>query len=194
MSRTRIVSLARILAITFLVVTGTPSSHAYDPPHPADVIYKPPAGEWNGWKIYLSPAHHYNGPKQGCGNYVEDDNMHLVAHSAGHITTLGQGSLVDRGYRVRIGHGDPGNAVTRSNNWGSDRHISMHSNASGQDQCGGSGRGTRVFYYPGSTNGQDLAGALRDTVGALTVLDLPTRSPPHGPRGAVRHEYACGIP
>jgi hypothetical protein len=41
----------------------------------------------------------------------------------------------------------------------------LHSNASGQDQCGGSGRGTRVFYYPGSTQGQNLSDKLRDTVG-----------------------------
>ncbi len=158
---------ARLAIVTVVMaIASVPSpTFAHDSDnHPADDIYQPMT--WNGWRIYLSPAHHWTGPKYGCGDYVEDDNMPRVAQHAAHIASLGAGSLQDRGYRVRVGKGDPDDNVDRSNAWNADRHIAMHSNASGNAQCGGSGRGTRVFYYSGSTQGQDLAGRLRTHVGA----------------------------
>lgn len=130
--------------------------------HPSDELYEHPP-TWNGRKIYLSPAHHWSGPKYGCGSYVEDDNMLRVAREAG-IWDNG-GSLWDRGYKVRVGRGDPDDNVQHSNNWGSNRHIPLHSNAHGNDQCGASNGGTIAFYYPGSGTGEDLARALKNKVG-----------------------------
>jgi hypothetical protein len=118
--------------------------------HPPDDIYIPAGG--NGWKIYLSPAHHWTGPNYGCDNYVEDDNMPLVALYAGILGSGGDGSLYDRGYSVRLGRGDPDDNVMRANAWGSDRYIALHSNAMGDAQCGAgaAGAGTWAYYRPGS--------------------------------------------
>jgi N-acetylmuramoyl-L-alanine amidase len=96
--------------------------------------------------------------------------MPRVAQHAAHIHSA---SLQDRGYKVRVGKGDPDDNVERSNSWNADRHIPMHSNASGSAQCGGSGRGTRVFYYPGSTKGEDLARKLKNKVGEVCSCSSP---------------------
>jgi len=135
--------------------------------HPNDYSYGPGAGNWNGWKIYLSPAHHWTGPKHGCGSYVEDDNMPLVAIAAATFSPTPRAnlSLVGRGYRVHVGRGDPDDNVDSSNAWAADRHIALHSNASGNEQCGGVGRGTRVFYKSGSAQGEELAMFLAEKVG-----------------------------
>lgn len=131
--------------------------------HPADEFYTNPPS-WNGKKIYLSPAHHWSGPNQGCGSYVEDDNMLLVARQAGILDN--GGSLWDRGYKVRVGRGDPDDNTERSNSWGSNRHIPLHSNAHSMSTgCGFSTGGTQVFYSPGSSNGQNLANKLENKVG-----------------------------
>ena len=128
-----------------------------------DEIYQPTT--WNGYRIYLSPSDQPNG---GCGDYVEATNMHRVAHSAAVGTTLGAGSLQDRGYKVRIRHGTLTEGVARSNGWPSDRHIPLHSNARSGSQCGYSSGGTQTFYYPGSTRGQDLARKLKNLIGEVS--------------------------
>jgi hypothetical protein len=135
--------------------------------HPPDDIYIPADG--NGWKIYLSPAHHWTGPNYGCDNYVEDDNMPLVALYAGILASGGDGSLYDRGYSVRLGRGDPDDNVMRANAWGSDRYIALHSNAKGDAQCGAgaANAGTWAYYRPGSPASQNLAMGLKNKVGAV---------------------------
>jgi N-acetylmuramoyl-L-alanine amidase len=157
-----------------LIAVGILPAGAHDSDdHPPDHIYLP--AQWNGFRIYLSPAHHWGGPKYGCNGYIEDNNMHQVAHEAGHRTTLGAGSLRDRGYRVRLGHGDPDDNVERSNGWNADRHIAIHSNAHGSAPCGESEGGTVVFHYPGSTVGAALAAELLAHVGPSSPGTLSER-------------------
>lgn len=99
--------------------------------------------------------------------------MHAAAHSAANGDP--GGDFVDRGYKVRVGHGDPDDNVQRSNGWGaggSDRHIVLHSNAHPKSTgCGFSNGGTIVFYYPGSSNGQDLATKLKNKLGGVSPGD-----------------------
>lgn len=135
----------------------------------SDDYYWPGSSNWNGYAIYLSPAHHWNGWKWGCDDYAEDFWMQngIVPAAAS-----GEGSdLQARGYYVRVGAADPDENVIRSNGWlssGSDYHIPIHSNAHGSDNCGSysaSQSGTIVFHYPGSAAGEGLADSLAYTVG-----------------------------
>jgi len=92
--------------------------------------------------------------------------MPLVAIAAATYTPTPRTdlSLVGRGYRVHVGRGDPDDNIDSSNTWEADRHIPMHSNATSEGECGGSGRGTRVFYTPGSAQGEELAMYLKEKV------------------------------
>jgi hypothetical protein len=157
--------LVFVLTLLVVVLASAPPGVTHDSDnHPPDDIYIPSGG--NGWKIYLSPAHHWAGPNYGCDNYVEDNNMPLVGLYAGVLATGGDGSLYDRGYSVRLGHGDPDDNVMRSNAWGSDRYIALHSNAKGSAQCGAGAAGAGTWaYYRGSTISQDLAMRLKNKVG-----------------------------
>lgn len=115
---------------------------------------------YNGNKIYLSPAKHNN---PGCGSYLEGENMRKVAHHSAHKGNLG--NFQQRGYKVRVGHAGYQNNSARSNNWGSKRHIPLHSNAAGSSQCSGGGGGTITFYKPGCGLCEDLARKLKNKIG-----------------------------
>ena len=158
-----------VAAVILVLASSVAQAHDSDS-HPDDHIRGPGAGNWNGYRIYLSPAHHWGGEKQGCGDYLEEENMHLVAHRAGFSDPAG---LLARGYKVRIGHGDPDDNTERSNAWHSHRHIPLHSNASGNSPCAGTEGGTVVFHYPGSSVGADLAARLKNKVGVEPVSGSP---------------------
>lgn len=158
-------SVGCLFLATVVVMTSAQFAEAHrSNDHPPDTIYRPGTENFNGRKIYLSPAHHWAGPNRGCGNYVEDNNMPKVAKDA--ATGDPGGDLTDRGYKVRVGAGDPDDNVRRSNAWGSTRHIALHSNAHGSQECGASWGGTKAFYYPGSTKGRNLGKRLKNKVGA----------------------------
>ena len=150
--------LSLVALVGTAVVASVPGAQAAP-----DEIYQP--ATWNGYRIYLSPSDQSNG---GCGDYLEKTNMHKVAHSAATGTTMGSGSLQDRGYKVRIRHGTLTEGVARSNSWPSDRHIPLHSNARSSTQCGYSSGGTQTYYYPGSTKGEDLARKLKNLLGEVS--------------------------
>jgi hypothetical protein len=159
---------------------GSTSGNHHEHDGISDYTYLPspwPSG-WNGYYIYLSPAHHWVGWKWGCsetkagsssgGYYVEDLNMPQVAYEA---ASGAYTDLTDRGYYVRVGRADPDENVIRGNGWTSNyshtRYIVLHSNGNSLDGklCNGGATGTRTIYYPGSTNGQDLANELLYTLG-----------------------------
>lgn len=165
-ARSRLAVLVGIVVLVALLVTPMARAHDSDN-HQEDHIRVP--GKWNGFRIYLSPAHHWNGEKHGCGDYVEDDNMHGVAHRA----TTDPSGLLARGYKVRIGHGDPDDNTDRSNAWRSHRHVALHSNASEDAPCTGTEGGTVGFHYPGSAVGEALAAKLMNKVGVEPVSGSP---------------------
>jgi hypothetical protein len=97
-----------------------------------------------------------------------------AAHDVANID-LGRGDdfsgLTFRGYKVRVGQGDPDENTARSNSWGSNAHIPMHSNA--VEGAGGtcanrpaSNRGTWEIYHGGDGNG--LAVEIKQTIDSLS--------------------------
>lgn len=59
--------------------------------------------------------------------------------------------------------GDISKAITESNAWGSDYHISCHTNA-----FNGIVAGTRVFYYPGNEKGKAMADSVSKHLAPIT--------------------------
>lgn len=106
----------------------------------ANTTYYPPAGTWNGYKVYLSPAYHVP-DNVGCDNYQESAGASNIANAA-------KNTLLSYGYQVRIGSGDYQANTTDSNAWGSSVHVPIHSNAgtwdcTGQNSANG---GTWLIY------------------------------------------------
>ncbi|NOX24028.1 MAG: hypothetical protein GXP36_13205 [Actinobacteria bacterium] len=174
--RTAMRTLGLGIAIGLLLITPafghpgpTDGTDPYSVEHSgiSDATYWPPdAGiQYNGWKIYLSPAHHWTGYNHGCLEYVEDTQMVKAADEAAH----GAGwDLRARGYYVRVGAADPDENVARSNGWGSGskrRHIVIHSNANSGSSCPSSPEndGTTAMYV--SSSGKALAKNLWAKVG-----------------------------
>lgn len=124
---------------------------------------------YNGYKIYVSPAEH-GGANVGCDGFVEDYNMRLISRRLVDNVSLGAGSLVDRGYRVRLGTGNVSQNINSSNSWVPNRHIALHSNAGGSGSCPGrsAGEGTLAFYQPGRPLSNELANGLGERVGNIS--------------------------
>lgn len=118
----------------------------------ADNTYYP--DKTHGILVYLSPAKH-TPEKYGCDNYAESANAYQIALKA-------KDYLLARGYIVRVGTGDFQQNTTSSNNWGSDVHIPIHSNATTFD-CEGkdySKGGSWTMYETGDTSDQEIASDL----------------------------------
>lgn len=158
--------------VVFVGVYARPASahqygdERYTNNHTGDDFHYPGSTSYNGNKIYLSPAHHWDGWNYGCASYIEDRDMREIANRAAE-------ALRDRGFYARVGAGDPDDAVRRSNDWNSRRHISLHSNATEEHgECGNPEGGTLAFHHPNSSSGPDLAGHL--------LRELDSESPGDG--------------
>jgi N-acetylmuramoyl-L-alanine amidase len=154
---------------------GSSASNHHEHDDVPDWEFWPGDGDntWNGYRVYLSPAHHWQGRKFGCSyynsdgvavSYIEDSNMFLAALSAAD-------ALRQRGYAVRLGRADPDENTIRSNSWGANLHIAMHSNASTSDgtTCSGTRSGTQVYWS--SSAGLDLAHKLKNALGPSSPGD-----------------------
>lgn len=156
--KTRLVAVTLTVVITFLLVGSTVVSYA-------DVTYYP--SSWNGYKIYLSQAHIGGSDNIGCENFSERQGSIDLSYEA----AIGAGlNLVERGYKVRIGTGSYTTNVTSSNNWGSNYHIPLHSNAGVWDctypfDYYAASTGTVVMYYSTSTHGKGMSESFRVRVG-----------------------------
>lgn len=129
---------------------------------------------WNGYWIYLSPAHHYTGDNPGCSGYVEDQNMRSAAYA------LAQ-DLVGRQYRVRIGNGDPTQNTNESNAMvlAPRYHIPMHSNGSTTNGalCLGQRGGTEAYNVSGNAGGSYLAQEFVNKLGPVSPGSGDQRTP-----------------
>ncbi|GIU91627.1 MAG: hypothetical protein KatS3mg011_0533 [Acidimicrobiia bacterium] len=131
--------IATALSLSFLVPIGT----AF-----AGTTYWP--SPWNGIKVYLSPAKH-SPDNTGCDSFSENTEARDNALKA-------KDWLYSYNYAVRVGDGDYTQNTSDSNNWGSDVHIPIHSNAGTWDCTSPydySNGGTWTMYA--STNGRKLA-------------------------------------
>lgn len=103
--------------------------------------------------VYLSPStQEYNQFVTSAGS--EEYFMNLIADAM--IPYLGQFGI---DYYRNTPEMTAGSSLRDSNSKNVDFHIAIHSNASGPGQEGRN-RGTIVFYYPGSANGQRMADLL----------------------------------
>ena len=147
----------------------------------ADLTYDS-LSEWNGKKVYLSPARHSDAGSRGectgsdgMGDLNENTAAYRYAYYAASGNYVGSSTsdspyrnLRLRGYKVRIGRGTVSSAISNSNAWGADVHIPIHSNAR-SESCSStntSRHGTHIIYKSyGSTGGEGLSGFIKDTVG-----------------------------
>lgn len=149
-----------------------------------DLVYQP-YGNWNGYRIYLSPARHTNSGSRGeCGDKGENKLAYYAAWDAANTTywkdrynpDAPNRNLRARGYKVRIGRGTVSTAITRSNGWPADRHIVLHSNYLAGFTCGNNDAfrfGTHVIYRNGSVKGERLATQLKSALGEYDGLKSP---------------------
>jgi len=125
----------------------------------------PPVGSWNNVRVYLSPARHSDTGKRGeCDGASEN----ILAYNVAKATAV---ILASRGYHVRIGRGTFTSAWQRSNAWGADLHIVLHSNARGEG--GGCDAnpvnfGTMVLFKKTSPESLELATELKTHLGPLS--------------------------
>lgn len=164
---------------------------------------------YNGYKIFLSPAHHTTGDKYGCLvgpwgiTYHEERNMRDVAINVTNGGALANDGLVDRGYAVRIGSGDLYQNSDNANAWGAHRYIALHSNGTTSDgrTCSGTRGGTETYNYYGNSAGSYLAQELLNMLGSQSPgtgdkreprTDFPELSRPRMPVAYVEagfHDY-----
>jgi hypothetical protein len=124
-----------------------------------DVIY-PPTAASNGKRVYLSAAYHTAdaGARGECSVGGQVRTERFMARSLGQEIA---DELDGFGYRIRLGRGDPNENTSRSNTWGSNAHIPLHSNAAAGPCSGADGsiRGTWMIVRQGDPTG--LANDIR---------------------------------
>src|SRR5690554_4233917 len=76
-------------------------------------------------------------------------------------------------YGIDFSRNTPGmtasSSIAASNAGNYDFHLSLHSNASAPENAG-QNRGTIIFYYPSSTNGQRMAEIIRQNFTGIYPL------------------------
>lgn len=160
------------LLVSFIVFLATATLYLSPASADEDIIYMERGFEWNGKRIYLSAAWHTAdaGARGECrypdGTSRTERTMarNLGEDLADHtVQNVPYSGLTRRGYRVRLGRGDPNENTYRSNTWGANAHVPLHSNAaSGSGTCANREaniRGTWQIYRGG--DGSVLPGRLR---------------------------------
>lgn len=141
-----IISTCALLAATGILAVRVQGGQAYFP------------SEWNGRKVYLSPALHV--PENvGCDSYRESEGARLIA-------AVLKDSLLARNYAVMVGDQDYVANTSESNGWSSSVHVPIHSNAGAWD-CGGGAclsGGTWLMYQTGDGRDQQLAQPIVDSM------------------------------
>lgn len=169
--------LAAVFSITAALLTPTVAHAA-----PDQTFYPPYGVPQHGWRVYLSPAFHGTTPgvpadNTGCFGYSENSGARQIAF-------LVKDHLVANGFTVRIGGDNASVNTSRSNAWGPNFHIPIHSNAGGWN-CGwdvpgySSSGGTVVMYA--SSGGQQVSNYINFFLGPKTP----------GPHDRVCTDVAC---
>lgn len=123
--------------------------------------------------IYLSPSLQEWNPYVDGGN--EEYYMNLIADAMEPYLTASGVNFVRNTPDMTLRQ-----AINQSNAGNYDLHLAIHSNASGESQAG-KNRGVEVYYYPGSTKGQDFANTIATNYSQLypnseKVRTIPTTS------------------
>ena len=186
--RNRLPRLAAICSSGLLALSLTYTLLISPAPADDDIIY-PPKSSSNGKRIYLSAAWHTDQPgARGECDYpngtarTERYMARNIGRLAADFTFIDHGppaphvvpslsGLTERGFRVRLGRGDPNENTTRSNDWGANAHVPLHSNAFGSasgsctSRTGGN-RGTVQIYNQG--DGSVLPTRLKTQLEGIT--------------------------
>lgn len=129
----------------------------------ADTVYQPPAGTWNGERVYLSRACHDASdeipggpciPNEGCEGAADTTyNENVRSRDIIQAATYGAGArenFLERGYIVVIGNGTVRENISNSNGRDIAVHMPVHSNAFGRGlRCASNDRslfGTEGLY------------------------------------------------
>jgi N-acetylmuramoyl-L-alanine amidase len=146
-------------------------------------------------RIYLSPSTQEFNQFVNGGN--EEQYMNLIVDAM--IPVLQQNG-------IEFGRNTPdmtaGSSIRQSNAGNYDFHLAVHSNASGEAQAG-QNRGSIMFYYPGSANGQRMAEILQrnfreiyplpDLVRTVTTTNLGEVSQTRAPAVLIEVAYHDNI-
>ena len=107
-------------------------------------------------KVFLSPSNQ-DGNKYAYGNTNEMEQCGKIAYSC-------KSALERNGIDVMLMHSeDMGTKVTRSNAWGADFYIPIHSNA-----YNGAVSGTRMFYYSEGGEGHKMSKCIFNRLSPIT--------------------------
>ena len=119
-----------------------------------------PVSKTNSYKVYLSPAYH-SPDKTDCNSFSENYNSKEIARQSAL-------DLRSMGYTVRLGTGSPSANITNSNNWNTDFHVPVHTNAKSTFDCSSTNEkngGTVTMYAANksSTPATKILDAMRSS-------------------------------
>lgn len=136
--------------------------------------------------VYLSPStQEYNQYVTGAGS--EEYFMNLIADAM--IPYLEQFGI---NYYRNTPEMTAGSSLRDSNSRNVDFHVAIHSNESGPGQEGRN-RGTIVFYYPGSADGQRMANIMVQNMREIYPLPELVRAVPTTSLGEVARTTAPSV-
>ncbi len=128
--------------------------------------------------IYLSPSLQEWNPYVDGGN--EEYYMNLIADAMEPYLKESGISFVRNSPEMTLRQ-----AINQSNMGSYDLHLAIHSNASGENSAG-QNRGVEVYYYPGSTKGQNLAETLAANFSDLYPIPEKVKTIPTTTLGELR--------
>ena len=128
--------------------------------------------------IYLSPSLQEWNPYVDGGN--EEYYMNLIADAMEPYLKESGISFVRNSPEMTLRQ-----AINQSNMGNYDLHLAIHSNASGENSAG-QNRGVEVYYYPGSSKGQNLAETLATNFSDLYPIPEKVKTIPTTTLGELR--------
>ncbi|MBE6728714.1 MAG: peptidoglycan hydrolase [Ruminococcaceae bacterium] len=135
--------------------------------------------------IYLSPSTQEYNPYVDYGN--EELYMNLIADAM--IPYLDASGI---NYVRNTPDMTAASSIRASNQGNYDLHLALHSNAAGQSAAG-SRRGTEVYYFPGSANGQRAAEIIANNLKLIYPIPENVRTVPTTTLGEVTRTKAPSV-
>ena len=134
--------------------------------------------------IYLSPSTQEFNPYSGGGN--EEYYMNLIADAMEPYLTASGIQFVRNTPQMTAA-----TSITASNSGNYDLHFALHSNATGTGD--GSARGSEVYYFPTSQQGERFAEIVAENLQLIYPLPNQVRTVPTTSLGEVARVKAPGV-
>lgn len=136
-------------------------------------------------EIYLSPSTQEFNPVNGGGN--EELYMNLIADAM--IPYLNASGIR---YKRNTPDMTVASSISESNSGNYDLHLALHSNAAAGEKAG-KVRGTEVYYYPSSSNGQRAAEIIANNLKLIYPLPQNVKTLETVSLGEVARTKAPGV-